>query len=94
MTDSISPLGYHFLSTRITTHPVHAIWSETIASQQRPLARSVPLLDARRDLRRDLPSFRHFFVPSTKVLNNWKASWNTQRSATQVSWFRDSALEP
>src|SRR6202035_24558 len=31
------------------------------------------------------------FVASTKALNNWRASWNTQRSAIRVSWFRDSA---
>jgi hypothetical protein len=31
---------------------------------------------------------------STKVLNNWRTSWNTQRSAIRVSWFRNSASEP
>jgi len=31
------------------------------------------------------------FVASTKVINNWRASWNTQRLAIRVSWFRDSA---
>jgi hypothetical protein len=31
------------------------------------------------------------FAASTKVINNRRASWNTQRSAIRVSWFRDSA---
>jgi hypothetical protein len=30
-------------------------------------------------------------VASAKVINNWRASWNTQRLAIRVSWFRDSA---
>src|SRR5258708_19669206 len=29
-----------------------------------------------------------------KLLGNWRAAWNTQRSAIRVSWFRNSASEP
>src|ERR1700726_1588916 len=58
------------------------------ASRLSHLVRSVPSLDARR---RPTLFSALFSLHPQRVLNNWRASWNTQRSAIRVSWYRDSA---
>src|SRR3984893_14542793 len=79
------PNGYSFSDANVDQQAlVGARMSHPLRGYPHPV-RSGLSFDAQRGL------FGIFFVASTNVLNNWRASWNTQRSAIRVSWFRDSA---
>jgi hypothetical protein len=77
-------IAYSFIDTNVD----RAALVGTLTSRR---FAAIPTLFARvRRLMREGASYS-LFVASTKVINNWRASWNSQRLAIRVSWFRDSA---